>query len=200
MIWPPHSAYLGDELAPLCGKPVRDLTPRRLGYLEAIDAPCMVGGEETRETVGAELAIITGPLWLARKIVSGSEVFAWFAARFYAPKRGTFRETVRRLSVWIRRQLWSPPRYYQQGEEPTRSSWGPVTPTALQLVATAYRLGLGSTRRDVRGSAWDASIREIIALSVADSERNGAEFGNYEEHLEAQRHRKQRKGGRRHGK
>lgn len=170
-LWP-HIAELQAEWP-------RRLTPRRLGYLEAVSAPCLNGGTETRETLAVERAILFGPAWVARRMVRGS---VWASALLSWPWRPKDAEAaVREIREYLAVELWAPEMFVTDSMTPTdpaRFAFG----AAWHLVVTAVRLGFGHPSRHAPRSAWDASCAEIVAHSVCSAELDKrAEFESRDE-------------------
>ena len=105
-LWP-HIAELQAETR-------RRLTPRRLGWLEAVSAPCVCGGVEARDTLAVELAIVFGPEWVARRMVRGSVWVSALLSLFWRPRDA--RAAVDKLHQYLGVELWTPERFVKDGE------------------------------------------------------------------------------------
>lgn len=171
---------LWPQIAELQAETRRRLTPRRLGWLEAISAPCISGGEETRDTLAVERAILFGPEWVARRMVRGSVWVSAFLSLFWRPRDA--RAAWAKVRNYIDRELWYPERFVRDGEKTTdakRLAFG----SAWRLAVIGARHGFGSPSRWARRSVWDASCAEIVAHAVCSAELDRtAEFETREEH------------------
>ena len=159
----------------------RRLTPRRLGWLEAISAPCVCGGVETREVLGAERAVLFGPAWAGRAVVRGSVWRSALVALLWRPRVAA--RASREIQDYLSREMWTPARFVRDGEAPGdddehKRAFG----AAWRIAATGARLGFGHPSRTARRSAWDAPVAEILAHAVCAAEINEtAEFENRDE-------------------
>lgn len=178
---------LWTHIAEIQAEAPRRLTPRRLGWLEAVSAPCVCGGVETRATIAVERAILFGPAWVARRMVRGS---VWVSALLALPWRPrNLREALIEMRDYLAVEMWAPGRFLKEGEAPVdhkRLAFG----SAWRIAAIAARLGFGDPSRNARHSAWDASCAEVLAHAVCTAELDrSAEFesrAEVEELMEAQ--------------
>ena len=158
MLWP--------RIAEIQAEQPRRLTLRRLGWLEAVSAPCVFGGEETRATLGAELCIVHGPAWMARRIVGGNIWEAALIAWLWRPRDA--RAAAAALREFLDRELWAPARFVREGDadEPGRPAFG----LAWRLAVAGVRHGFGHPSRRAKNSVWDASAAEILLHCVCAAE------------------------------
>jgi hypothetical protein len=178
MVWPVHAALLGGEPLTLLGRRCPLLTARRLGELEALGAPCAVGGAETRWSLGAALAVLRGG-WARRAVLRGGPRLAALAAWIHAPRLRDAARCAAALHAWIDRQLWSPDKFEAAGKAARKGAEEFAAPVAARLCDCAVRLGFGSPLRSPpRGvpSAWDAPLALVCMMHVARDERGGGNW------------------------
>ena len=158
---------LWPRIAELQAEHPRRLTPRRLGWLEAISAPCVCGGVETASTLAAERAVVFAPAWIARRVVRGSVWLSALICMAYRPR--DLVEAARELREYLSAEMWSPGRMIREGEEtdnPDKRAFG----TAYRLAVVGARLGFGAPSRYAKRSAWDAPCAEIVAHAACATE------------------------------
>lgn len=159
MLWP--------RIAEIQAEQPRRLTIRRIGWLEAVSAPCLYGGEETRETLGAELCIVHGPEWQARRIVAGNVWEAALLAWLWRPRDA--RAAAAALRDLLDRELWAPARFVREGDgdpDPGKRAYG----NAWRFAVAGVRHGFGHPSRRAKNSVWDASAAEVISHCVCAAE------------------------------
>lgn len=174
-IWPHVVAYLADATPGIPGRDLPPLTPRALGYLEAMGLPCVCGGVETSATLMCAMAIITDPQH-AHAIAAGRIDAAVRQVARCAVREDEIETVAAALGEWLSDQLWAPGRMLAEGQS-LRDSSMYSTPLSLRLAALGARLGFGEPSRRSRRSAWDAECREILMIAVARGEiDDGSEY------------------------